>query len=93
MARLPDKEDKGKYVQDTFNSIAASYDLMNALMTLGLDRSWRRLAVKRSELMAGGKGLDICCGTGMLTIELARAAGRNGEIVGIDFSENMLTVA
>ena len=93
LASLPDKEDKEKYVQDTFNSIAVSYDLMNSLMTFGFDRSWRRLAVKLSELRAGGKGLDICCGTGMLTMELARTAGRKGKIVGIDFSENMLAVA
>jgi len=93
LARLPSKETKGKYVQDTFNSIARNYDLMNTIMTLGLDRSWRRLTVKRSKLGAGGKGLDICCGTGMLTMEQARAAGPKGEIVGLDFSENMLAVA
>jgi demethylmenaquinone methyltransferase / 2-methoxy-6-polyprenyl-1,4-benzoquinol methylase len=93
LAILPDKEDKGKYVQDTFNSIAVSYDLMNTLMSLGFDSSWRRLAVKLSELKAGEKALDVCCGTGMLTMELARTAGKNGEITGIDFSENMLAVA
>lgn len=92
MATLPSKEDKAKYVRDTFNSIAKSYDLMNSLMTFGLDKSWRRLAVKRAELGPGGKGLDVCCGTGMLTMEQARAAGPTGEIVGLDFSGNMLEV-
>lgn len=93
MANLPSKENKAQYVQETFNSIAKNYDLMNTLITLGLDKSWRRLAVKRSELREGGTGLDVCCGTGMLTMELARAAGPAGRITGLDFSENMLDVA
>lgn len=93
MDSLPSKENKAKYVQETFNSIAKNYDLMNTLMSLGLDKSWRRLAVKRSELKEGGKGLDVCCGTGMLTMEQARAAGSTGKITGLDFSEKMLDVA
>lgn len=93
MANLPRNEDKAKYVRETFNSIAKNYDLMNTLMSLGLDKSWRKLTVKRSELKEGGKGLDVCCGTGMLTMEQARAAGPAGEITGLDFSENMLAVA
>ncbi len=93
MANLPGKETKAKYVQETFNSIAKNYDLMNTLMTFGLDKSWRRLVVKRSELKKGGIGLDVCCGTGMLTMEQARAAGSAGRITGLDFSENMIDVA
>jgi demethylmenaquinone methyltransferase/2-methoxy-6-polyprenyl-1,4-benzoquinol methylase len=93
LANLPDKENKAKYVQETFNSIANNYDLMNKLMTFGMDKSWRRLAVKRSELKEGGTGLDICCGTGMLTMEQARTAGSAGRITGLDFSENMIAVA
>lgn len=93
MANLPGKESKAKYVQETFNSIAKNYDFMNTLMTFGLDKSWRRLVVKRSELKEGGQGLDVCCGTGMLTMEQARAAGSAGRITGLDFSENMIDVA
>ncbi|HBV97591.1 MAG TPA: bifunctional demethylmenaquinone methyltransferase/2-methoxy-6-polyprenyl-1,4-benzoquinol methylase [Desulfotomaculum sp.] len=93
MPNLPNKDNKAKYVQETFNSIAKNYDLMNTLMSLGLDKSWRRLAVDRSELKAGGKGLDVCCGTGMLTMEQARVAGSAGSITGLDFSEKMLEVA
>jgi demethylmenaquinone methyltransferase/2-methoxy-6-polyprenyl-1,4-benzoquinol methylase len=93
LPNLPSKEDKARYVRETFNSIAPNYDLMNTLMSLGLDRSWRRLAVDRSGLKAGGKGLDVCCGTGMLTMEQARAAGPAGKITGLDFSEKMLEVA
>lgn len=93
MSNLTGKEGKSKYVQETFNSIAKSYDLINTLMTFGLDKSWRRLAVKLSELKEGGTGLDVCCGTGMLTMEQARAAGQAGRITGLDFSENMIDVA
>ena len=42
LADLPGKESKAKYDQETFNSIAKNYDLMNTLMTFGLDKSWRR---------------------------------------------------
>lgn len=93
LANLPSEDNKANYVEETFNSIAKNYDLMNTLMSLGLDKSWRRLAVIRSELKVGGKGLDVCCGTGMLTMELARAAGSAGKITGLDFSENMIDVA
>ncbi len=93
MVNLPGKESKAKYVQETFNSIAKNYDFMNTLMTFGLDKSWRRLVVKRSELKEGGQGLDVCCGTGMLTMEQARVAGSAGRITGLDFSENMIDVA
>jgi demethylmenaquinone methyltransferase/2-methoxy-6-polyprenyl-1,4-benzoquinol methylase len=93
LANLPDKESKAKYVQETFNSIAKDYDLINKLITFGLDKSWRRLVVKRSELKEGGTGLDVCCGTGMLAMEQARSAGTAGKITGLDFSENMIDVA
>jgi ubiquinone/menaquinone biosynthesis C-methylase UbiE len=43
--------------------------LINKLITFGLDKSWRRLVVKRSELKEGGTGLDVCCGTGMLAMD------------------------
>lgn len=93
MANLPGKENKEKFVREMFNSIARRYDLMNTLMTLGLDKSWRRVTVQRSELKPGGHGLDVCCGTGMLAMEQALTAGLAGSVVGLDFSENMLAVA
>lgn len=93
MANLPGKENKEKFVREMFNSIARRYDLMNTLMSMGLDRAWRRFTVRRSGIKSGGYGLDVCCGTGMITMELARAAGPAGRVVGLDFSENMLAVA
>ena len=90
---LPAKEHKERFVRDMFNSIAGRYDLMNSLMSMGLDHSWRRFAVRRAELAPGGTGLDICCGTGKIVMEQARVAGAAGSVTGLDFSEQMLAVA
>ena len=77
------KRKKQKYV-DT-NSIARNFGYECA--NIAMDKSWRRLAVNM-ELPKGGTGLDVCCGTGMLTIEQAQAAGPAGKITGLDFSEH-----
>jgi demethylmenaquinone methyltransferase/2-methoxy-6-polyprenyl-1,4-benzoquinol methylase len=69
-----------------FDRIAPIYDAMNRVMTAGLDRSWRRLAVE-AVVQPGDRVLDACCGTG----DLAVAAEREGGIVtGLDFSPAML---
>lgn len=75
-----------------FGRIAGRYDLMNALMTAGLDRRWRGLAAAQAGLGPGDRGLDVCCGTGDLTMELARRY-RHSAIVGLDLSEPMLARA
>jgi demethylmenaquinone methyltransferase/2-methoxy-6-polyprenyl-1,4-benzoquinol methylase len=90
---LPGKENKEGYVRDLFNTIAARYDLLNTLITLGLDGTWRRFAVKRTKIGPGSRVLDICCGTGKITLELARRVGATGHVTGLDFSEKMLDVA
>lgn len=90
---LPHKQQKEQFVREMFNAIAGRYDLMNGLMSFGLDRAWRRFAVRCADIKPGGCGLDICCGTGMLAIELARAASPGGQVTGLDFSEKMLAVA
>ncbi|HET9288520.1 MAG TPA: bifunctional demethylmenaquinone methyltransferase/2-methoxy-6-polyprenyl-1,4-benzoquinol methylase UbiE [Gaiella sp.] len=73
-------------VRGMFDRIAPVYDLMNRVMTAGLDRSWRRLTVE-AIVQPGDRVLDACCGTG----DLAVAAEREGGIVtGLDFSTAML---
>jgi len=74
-------------VRRMFDRIAPVYDAMNRVMTAGLDRRWRRLAVEQA-VRPGDRVLDACCGTG----DLALAARRHGarEVVGLDFSERML---
>src|SRR4051812_41741390 len=76
-----------------FNGIAVRYDLMNTLMSLGMDKGWRKFTVQRAGIQQGGSGLDVCCGTGMIVIEQAKVVGPAGRVTGLDFSENMLEVA
>ncbi|NMA69491.1 MAG: demethylmenaquinone methyltransferase [Desulfitobacterium sp.] len=86
-------KDKAEYVQKTFNNIAKKYDLMNTLMSFGLDKKWRKKAVETAETRPGMKMIDICCGTAQLSLELAMAVGKEGKVQGLDFSENMLAKA
>jgi demethylmenaquinone methyltransferase/2-methoxy-6-polyprenyl-1,4-benzoquinol methylase len=73
-------------VRTMFDRIAPVYDVMNRVMTAGLDRTWRRLTVE-AVVQPGDRVLDACCGTG----DLAVAAEREGGIVtGLDFSAEML---
>jgi demethylmenaquinone methyltransferase/2-methoxy-6-polyprenyl-1,4-benzoquinol methylase len=76
-------------VRSMFDRIAPVYDAMNRIMTAGLDRTWRRLAVE-AVVQPGDRVLDACCGTG----DLALAAEREGGVVtGLDFSSEMLVRA
>ena len=76
-----------------FDRIAGVYDLMNSAMTAGMHHRWRARAVDRAEVGPGDSALDVCCGTGDLSIELARRVGPTGRVVGSDFSERMLDLA
>jgi demethylmenaquinone methyltransferase/2-methoxy-6-polyprenyl-1,4-benzoquinol methylase len=73
-------------VRGMFDRIAPVYDVMNHVMTAGLDRRWRKLAVQEV-VWPGHRVLDACCGTGDLAVEAER---RGGRVVGLDFSERML---
>jgi demethylmenaquinone methyltransferase/2-methoxy-6-polyprenyl-1,4-benzoquinol methylase len=73
-------------VRTMFDRIAPVYDVMNRVMTAGLDRRWRRETV-RETVSPGDRVLDAACGTGDLAIEASRAGAR---VVGLDFSEAML---
>jgi demethylmenaquinone methyltransferase/2-methoxy-6-polyprenyl-1,4-benzoquinol methylase len=77
-------------VERMFDRIAGPYDMMNRVMTAGLDRRWRELAAEATELGNGANALDVCCGTGDLAIALARVVGRGGQVTGLDFSDAML---
>ncbi|MBQ7062926.1 MAG: bifunctional demethylmenaquinone methyltransferase/2-methoxy-6-polyprenyl-1,4-benzoquinol methylase UbiE [Bacteroidales bacterium] len=69
-----------------FNTIAATYDRLNRLMTLGLDRRWRKRAVRNLK----GRVLDVACGTGDLCLLLAK---QGCTVTGVDLSEEMLAIA
>ena len=76
-----------------FDRIAHRYDLVNTVLSLGTDGGWRRRAARETGLKAGGSALDVACGSGKLTAELARIAGPGGRVVGLDFSHEMLAIA
>jgi demethylmenaquinone methyltransferase/2-methoxy-6-polyprenyl-1,4-benzoquinol methylase len=73
-------------VRNMFDRIAPVYDLMNRVMTMGLDQRWRR-ATARAVVAPGDAVLDAACGTGDLAIAVAREGGR---VTGLDFAERML---
>lgn len=85
--------DKEEYVHSVFSSIAHRYDLLNTALSFNRDKYWRRFAVGHSGLIEGDRGLDVCCGTGMLALEQARVVGLQGSVVGLDFCDNMLVRA
>ena len=76
-----------------FDRIARRYDLVNTVLSAGTDGGWRRAAARATGLTAGGSALDVACGSGRLTAELARIAGPTGRVVGLDFSAEMLAIA
>ncbi len=80
-------------VRAMFDRIARVYDRMNAVMTAGLDRRWRERAADLAAVAPGDRVLDVATGTGDLAIELARRVAPGGEVVGADFSEEMLAIA
>jgi demethylmenaquinone methyltransferase/2-methoxy-6-polyprenyl-1,4-benzoquinol methylase len=76
-----------------FDRVARRYDLVNTVLSGGTDGGWRRWAARETGLPAGGSALDVACGSGRLTAELAKRAGQGGRVVGLDFSAQMLEVA
>jgi demethylmenaquinone methyltransferase / 2-methoxy-6-polyprenyl-1,4-benzoquinol methylase len=88
--RLPEGDEKRTAVRAMFDSIAPRYNLVNRVLTFGLDAGWRRRAVAALRLGSGAMVLDLACGTGDLCLELSRAGYRP---VGIDLSFGMLSAA
>jgi demethylmenaquinone methyltransferase/2-methoxy-6-polyprenyl-1,4-benzoquinol methylase len=84
---------KPAYVRAMFGRIAGVYDVMNRLMTGGLDGRWRRFAARQVALGSGERALDIGTGTGDLAIAVVRAGAPDASVVGIDFTPEMLAQA
>lgn len=82
-----------RQVRAMFDRIAGVYDRMNRVMTAGLDREWRRRAADLARVGRGDRALDVATGTGDLALELAGRVGLEGEVVGSDFSQEMLARA
>jgi demethylmenaquinone methyltransferase/2-methoxy-6-polyprenyl-1,4-benzoquinol methylase len=80
-------------VRAMFDRIASFYDVMNSVMTAGLHHRWRARAADLAAVGPGARALDVATGTGDLALELSRRVGPDGEVVGSDFSEEMLALA
>jgi demethylmenaquinone methyltransferase/2-methoxy-6-polyprenyl-1,4-benzoquinol methylase len=86
--KVPGRAD---YVRDMFGQISGRYDLMNRLISLGRDRSWRRYAVRKAAPPQDGRLLDVGSGTGDIALEaLLRYPGVS--VTAVDFSLRMLMV-
>jgi demethylmenaquinone methyltransferase/2-methoxy-6-polyprenyl-1,4-benzoquinol methylase len=84
--------ERDRQVRRIFSEIAPRYDLLNHVLSLNIDRRWRRLAVDRLdwESAGGGRFLDACSGTFDLALELALRGGFGGHVMASDFAFPML---
>ena len=87
----PTRSPRHADVRAMFDRIAGRYQRMNALMTFGRDRAWRRAVVQEAALPPGGRLLDVASGTGDIALE-ALARDPSGSVVAADFSLGMMRV-
>ncbi|NET02024.1 MAG: bifunctional demethylmenaquinone methyltransferase/2-methoxy-6-polyprenyl-1,4-benzoquinol methylase UbiE [Sphaerospermopsis sp. SIO1G2] len=80
-------------IRDIFDRIAPVYDNLNDWLSLGQHRIWKVMTTKWSAAKPGDHCLDLCCGSGDLTFQLARQVGQSGKVYGVDFSCNLLAAA
>jgi demethylmenaquinone methyltransferase/2-methoxy-6-polyprenyl-1,4-benzoquinol methylase len=86
------EDEKARRVGGVFTSVAARYDLMNDLMSLGLHRLWKRFALAMSGVREGSRVLDVASGSGDLALAFAKRAGASGEVWMTDINGSMLAV-
>src|SRR5690625_2585450 len=88
-----DEQSKEERVHHVFEQIYDKYDAMNSIISFQRHKAWRKVTMKEMEVKKGSTALDVCCGTGDWAISLSEEVGANGSVIGLDFSENMLSVA
>ncbi|PWU68637.1 demethylmenaquinone methyltransferase [Gracilibacillus dipsosauri] len=86
-------QSKEEKVHQVFEKIYDNYDQMNSIISFQKHKKWRQDVMRRMQVNKGERALDVCCGTGDWTFALAEQVGRSGEVIGLDFSKNMLSVA
>ena len=86
-------EGKETYVKGVFGDVARVYDKMNNIMTFGMVKGWQKFLLQKTGVQPGGSGLDVGTGTGEMAFLLAEKVGKNGRVVGLDLSKDMLDVA
>ncbi|MBC7962347.1 MAG: bifunctional demethylmenaquinone methyltransferase/2-methoxy-6-polyprenyl-1,4-benzoquinol methylase UbiE [Steroidobacteraceae bacterium] len=82
--------DKGEKIQQMFGAIAPRYDFLNRLLSFGIDRRWRKKAVRLLKYRDGSRILDVATGTGDVALEIARNTPASVRITGADFCKEMV---
>lgn len=85
-------EDKAGKVAEVFHSVAKKYDLMNDLMSLGLHRYWKHIAINKSLARTGQRILDVAGGTGDLSALFSKKVGPTGQVIVADINASMLSI-
>ena len=82
-----------EYVEELFNSISSKYDFLNDILSFGLHRLWKRKLLDILNPICGEKWIDLCCGTGDMSILLARYMKSSKNIIGLDSASQALLIA
>ena len=84
---------KKEGVRKLFDNIAPDYDKLNHILSLNIDKGWRKKAVRNLvDTQEALKVLDVACGTADFTIEIAQKVAKGSEVIGVDISEGMMAV-
>ena len=84
---------KKEGIRNLFNRIASDYDRLNHILSLNIDKGWRKKAVREiADDSRPVKVLDVACGTGDFTIEIAQKVAAGSEVIGVDISEGMMEI-
>lgn len=86
------EDKKADLVADVFHSVAAKYDVMNDVLSMGVHRVWKRFTIDCSGIRKGQKVLDLAGGTGDLTAKFSRIVGQTGQVTLADINDSMLKV-
>lgn len=89
---MQEQQSKEEKVHNVFEKIYGNYDKMNSVISFQQHKLWRKETMKKMNVPKGSKCLDVCCGTADWTISLAEKVGSTGKVIGLDFSENMLSI-
>ena len=92
MTPFPETMPKKEKIRQMFDNIAPSYDKLNHIMSLNVDKLWRRYALKSIVDGTPQRILDVACGTGDSTVSIARAAAPGTQVTGADISEGMMAL-
>jgi demethylmenaquinone methyltransferase/2-methoxy-6-polyprenyl-1,4-benzoquinol methylase len=93
MSHIDHKERDAKKVEQMFSSIAPRYDLLNHVLSFGLDFGWRRKVARETARIDCRRILDVCTGTGDMAVDLSRFWKGRAFVEGIDFSRELLAIA